>query len=214
MADLSHQDAVTIYKGCLYIYNDVPHYIDNISQENDGSLSFRAFATNVGNPQSVVIPFKMEEWTSPERIGYFNHGGCAYYAKRFAYRKYRGGLNEDNTIVYQRNGYMGGNIRSVPIASIEVARALLDEYPSLFKAWSYAKDITKQRIGLGFNKCFAFDKQFAIDSLRNIYYKGNKVGVVPPGRVRVENIVFNPGKEYLMAVLIGDYNETARLLKA
>ena len=211
MDELSVQDARTIYEGCLFMYQGRPFLIEAV----EGGVNHHTVVGGFTDEdfKQIAVPLIQADFSAPERVGYFNYGGVAYYTKRYPLRRYRGGICSENTQV-GHNGYVkGGRYHSEPpIRSKEFAIAVIVNYPSLFKAWTYAKDIPQEHINEGYYRCFAFDKQFAIDSNRRIYFCGNVVGEVPKGRVRIENIVFRPGKEYLMAALIGDYNETARIL--
>lgn len=141
------------------------------------------------------------------RVGYINHNCHSFYMQRMPVRRYQVGLNTGNCkLLYheqQRHHqtFLNSHTQVSRLSVGSIANAILNIYPSFREAVGTAK--------VSGGSC-AFDKQFAVDNERNIYYKTKQVGVLPARSLSVKRIQFKEGFEFLETILEPHYEKTIR----
>lgn len=185
---MEYEDVIQLYKSTIISYEGEPLYVAECEKEQ---LVTRTLASN--GREYKLIPVNTDKIKSVGRIGYINDGGIAKFVKRFPKRLFTVGVNANNLNV-------SGGLRLPPLFSKCIHDALFNNYPTLFAAWKVVKNNEAVSV--------AFDKQFAIDITRTIYYKGRAVGHIPKGYVRKQNIVWFKGFEYCEFLLDMNYEKT------
>lgn len=202
MDELSYEDVCQMYTGSVLNYKGNLVYVEDAYQNDDNKVCLQI--QNLSTRRVQHVTFVREEFKTPGRIGYVNHGRAAWFLSRTPGRMFKIGLTNQNVKITPTEGF-GIRHPAVRITSESLQAAHDNEYPSLYKAWCAVKD---EQGEAGAVK--AFDHQFAICNNRNIYYKGKRVGSIPKGNVRKSNIIWNPGFEFLENVIEPDYEKTVR----
>lgn len=201
MADISVDDITTLFSGCVISYKGVPHKVLNVSPYK--LIKMKNLVTN----KIQNIDFNFDDMSHPlPRLGFVNSHCSTAYVLRKPVRRYQAGLTKGNIeIVCLRNNeeaYPEG--RDIIIRMIhnmdgsEFTSMLLNEYPTLPEAKHNVKE---------FGGSQAFDRQFAIDSRFNIYYKEDVVGHLPKNCSTIERIEFTKGNEFLINLIGKNYEK-------
>lgn len=195
MDEISHDDQCQLYLNNLVDYNGKLMLVRDIY---DGIFTCRT----AGNPAEVKdIRFEKDLFKAPRRIGYINTPEGALFLSRLPRRLYGIGLNRNNTEIIKNDVVMPKAYFEYIVSKEGIAEAYSNKYPTFYKAYQLAKE--KQTT-------VAFDRQFAIDFQRNIYYKGSVTGVLPKGYVRKLNIQWFAGFEFCEYTLNANYEKTVR----
>lgn len=196
------EDLRTFWKGCVAIYKNRPVFVIGIGGE---APKFTATVKDLRTGHREVIDLQEGSLTPPDgRLGYANINGEVVYTQRQPVRRFMMGINDSNLrirqIPYRR--YEKGEIHKLSTTSIEFARVLDGEYPSL-------KDALNEVLTFG-GSC-AFDRQFAVDEERRVFYKDRMVGRAARGTIDSRGISLNREYAYLKSVIGGfDYEEASR----
>ncbi len=204
MAELSIADIDQLYNKSIILYKGRPSKVIGVSR--DGNLNVLTLA----NGRKNVVKFVKADFKPiTGRIGFINHNGHAFYAYRTPMRRYSIGLTNQNTSIRYLVGHQNLAYKAmdkvVMMDSVAWDSALTNDYPSFKDAIRIAKDL---------NGSCAFDKQFAIDFQRNIFYKHICVGVLPVRASTIARIEFNPGFDFLQVLLEPNYEKTVRTFEA
>jgi len=192
MAKVSVQDLRTFYQGCVVMIDGQPSLVTRINE--DRKVQYKNLTTQLMG----VILYDENRIKSPNaRLGMVNINGVAVYLMRRTIRRYMMGLSQENTIAQSLKHVDYRNVGLNPdmlgnVATAEVAATLLGKFPSFKEALAQVKT---------FGGVVAFDRQFAINEQRIIYYKNNPVGVLPVGDVDPECILFDDEYKYLSCLL-------------
>lgn len=201
MDEMSVQDIRRDYVGCLVMYKGVPYVFQDIDEGK------KAVLVTLDTQEFVLAPFNVKTIHAVEkRIGLVNIYGLAVNVTRLPKRVMAVGMRRENTKFYAMSA------RRTHESEIEydnlfdfkhkgLIDAINNTYPTLIEAAEKAK---KER-----GTC-AFDKQFAVNSVRDImFYTGQLVGSFNEDG----KIVLN--KEFIhLGTLLGNYHEkTARVIK-
>lgn len=201
MERLEVGDIDQLYRNSLILYKNKPVYVEQVNRE--GECTILDISTN----RARVVKFSFKDFAPPaRRLGFINLLGSVVYAARNPVRRYKVGINVENTRVVSLDvSYPSGGGRTVDRAYTfrcpEVADALFNKYPSLEEAIKQVTEI---------NGACAFDKQFAVDSRQRIWYKTQIVGTVKVGAKTADDIIFNDGFEHLINLLDGNYEKSIR----
>jgi len=204
MAELSVADISQLYADSIVLYKDRPARI--ITVHNDKTVTVLGLYSQRRNR----VEFNQKDFKPTlGRIGFINHGGHAFYAFRRPSRRFSIGLTRNNTEVNSIcrdmhkiiNAY--DQVRNMNTKSW--AQALFAEYPTFRDAIRIAKETD--------GSC-AFDKQFAVDSSRNIFFKKQLVGTIPVRMSSVKRIQFKPDYQFLEILLENHYDKTVRTFAA
>lgn len=202
MVELSYEDKVQQYAKSIVLYKGIPVFVERVTE--DGSLCLYDLKAQ----QSITVPFSLDNIKPPtKRIGMINILGSVLYVTRIPARKMVIGYYKNNMVFNTLTvPYPYGRTNTVDtVSSLDhssIADAMNNEYPSL-----------KQAIDLfaaGPVGAVAFDKQFAIDNHRNIFYKTNVVGSVPEGKDKNQEICFHENYTHLHTLLDGNHEKTYR----
>jgi hypothetical protein len=186
-----HKDTLVRYKGCLV------YIVDFVSAK-------RVEILHLDTRKHSIVQFNTQYFDfSPIRIGYVNYRGVALYITRSPIRQYKQGISPYNIKVSLPNNirlntdYKKSMVQSAfdEIKCLKDVALLLHidgNYPSI-------EDAISSVIGSEDVVLKAFDKQFAIDSLLNLYYKTDKVGAVVT--TNPVSFKFDKDKEYLRELL-------------
>ena len=207
MAKMSHQDFARYHHNTVAYYKgDLVHIITS-AEAADGVE--RVQTARVKNGQRVVAVEEMEiDGFEPvtDRIGNVNvHGKGVVYVVRIPARRFHRGLHPDilktSSLIGRATYEDSRNITG--LANLpSLFDAIQNKYPSLRQA----ADRVSQKQGV----CCAFDKQFSVDSDRQIYYRDKVVGALPRGKSKIEDIVLAPDFQHLEILLTGQYEKTVR----
>lgn len=200
MVEIDVADVRQMYEHTIVMKGSKPVYISRVGDR--GEVRFTDLLSN----KKDVVEFTLKTFTPPaaRRLGMINVEGSVVYASRLPVRRYKVGLAYENLIVKSLDvEYPEGKEHTVErvrgLQSTEIAEAMLNKYPTLKEALA---TVAK------FGGAVAFDKQFAVDARRRVYYKTKRVGNVPPGVNECAGIVFDAGNEQLGMLLDGNYEKT------
>lgn len=203
MLEIAVDDLRQMYKDSVVFHKNKPVYIEQIG--GNGDVAF----LDIIAQRREILPFSIKNFVTPtRRIGMVNIMGGVVYAYRLPVRKYKVGISGENIRVstldvdFPRMGRSNPRTMVAGLQCIEVGEALLNKYPTLNQALKMLGEMTY---------AVAFDKQFAIDRHRNIFYKTQRVGMLPEGKTKVDDIVFSKGNEHLILLLDGNYEKTVRI---
>jgi hypothetical protein len=203
MDDMPIEDIKRDLVGTLISYKGIPNYVLGI--EDNKALRI----TEIGSFIEKKVPYT-EVSSLRGRIGMVSdEAGQVYYVSRLPARKLFIGLNSavmNYARVYEiRNGPRNHLDDLVNFRLRSLSNAIMGEYPSIPDALKVAKD---------FKGAMPFDRQFAIDFNRNIYYKdGRIVGKLPEKGTTVHHIRLVKACEYLRPLLENICEKTVRTFK-
>lgn len=201
MPNLSEHDIVQLYADSVCMYDG--HPVKVIKAGHNMRI------LNLEHGKESVVKFDYNKFKSLKtRLGFVNADGFVYYAARRPARRFSVGITRSNTLI-QHVGPQPKDYRHFRGVSDVVTRmvtkdwhnTITGQYPSLQMA---------AKIALNTKGCCAFDRQFAIDNERNIYYKMERVGILPKLARSTNRITFNEGKEHLELLLNPNYDKTVR----
>lgn len=199
---VSIEDMRTFWKGCVALFKGRPVFVIGIGGERG---KYNATIKDLRTGEREVILLEKGSLSPPDgRLGFVNLNGEVLYTQRQPVRRFMMGVNDTNLRVRQvpNRRYERGEIHRLSTTSIEFCRTLRGEYPSLKEALNEV---------LTFGGSCAFDRQFAVDEDRRLFYKERVVGKVGRGAIDSRGIVLNEGSAYLKSVIGGfDYEEAAR----
>lgn len=203
MLEIAVDDLRQMYKDSVVFHKNKPVYIEQIG--GNGDVAF----LDIIAQRREILPFSIKNFVTPtRRIGMVNIMGGVVYAYRLPVRKYKVGISGENIRVstldvdFPRMGRSNPRTMVAGLQCIEVGEALLNKYPTLNQALKMLGEMTY---------AVAFDKQFAVDKHRSIFYKTHRVGTIPEGKTKVDDIVFSKGNEHLILLLDGNYEKTVRI---
>jgi hypothetical protein len=203
---VSNEDLRQYWKATACLIKGVPSFvIEIIRAEEQGKLRvhYRDLTTMVPK-RELISPNEISHVNN--RLGFMNSNGLCAYISRTPVRKYMMGLSDGNIRV-ERPGRMDyrRDLHDFSVQSREFADMINGKYPTIKQSLDIIKD---------FGGAVAFDRQFAIDEERNIYYKAQIVGKAGRGTIDRRGLVFKPEFEYLKSV-IGAYDndEIARVVR-
>jgi len=189
MPEINARDAITMYAGSLLLYKGSPVKVKTIDE------NLKVNYTDLETGRSGTVQFNYENFKPVVgRVGYVNHGGHAFYVMRSPSRVYKVGLATDNTkfkyIDHHRHHptFVRALDKVCAFTSGSYVNAIANDYPTL----SVSLRVAKESGG----SC-AFDKQFAVDFERNIYFKGKVVGAIPGRYSTKSRIEFLPEFAFL-----------------
>jgi hypothetical protein len=197
MDKLSKNDVEQLYLGCLLRYKgDIVKVYDVLSADEVEIFK-------LASQESVIVPFIQSDFTPiAERIGFVNDfpNGVAYISRQ-PKRLFSVGITSNNTRITLLAGILLPR-HIVGFTSLAIVDAINNKYPSLSQA---LKIVSKE------SRHCAFDKQFAIDSNRNIYFKSRGiVGYLPKPYRSKERIVWKYGAEMYQFLLEPRHAKTVR----
>ena len=163
---ISEQDLKQFFYKTLVVYKGAPVYIKSIE---DGVL----YGVNLEMRRDVNFRFDAAHVKPPGRIGMVNIDGGCVFIKRVPARKWAVGLRTDVCKV-KAVGPSNGNhadmqFKVAQLNCKELGLAVLGKYPSFEVA-------VKRAIAL--DGTMAFDRQFAVDYMGNIYYREARAGYI------------------------------------
>lgn len=191
MADLALNDIVQQYNNCLIFYKGKPHKVKRCGET--------ITLLDVTTQRAKQVEFKLKDFSAPPlRLGYLNVEDTATYIARMPIRMFSVGINVNNCKFHTQAGGEGlSNAVSTKIHEMECI-----EYGDMFFGhYPPFESALKQAIYSG--GAVAFDKQFCVDYVKRIYYKGELVGYYDQKQKKID---FTKGKEYL-SILLEDYRE-------
>jgi hypothetical protein len=203
MAEITMEDARTLYQGCVAMFKDMPVKIARIT--DGGVVRFK----NLRTLRTYEDEFSLEKFKTPlPRLGFVNCGSSVIFVQRKPVRRYQAGINGNNTHIvnidraYYPEGLDGIFHAMAEMCFQEFGEMLDNKYPAFDECLRRVKE---------FGGACAFDKQFCITENQRIYYRSDYVGDLPRGRTKVEQIVFHPGNECLSNVIGKNYEKVARV---
>lgn len=206
MADITVADLEQLYTKTLVLYKGKPVHIQGVTGDR------KIHIVDVSNKRKDVVPYERGAITPIRgRIGFVNHNGHALYIQRRPARRYQVGINLHNSKLdyLQQHRFHPTLSRAIDqVGSFAIpgfAASVNNIYPSLAEAIAIAKSSG--------GSC-AFDKQFAVDSSRRIFYKTSHVGNIPARCSTVKRIVFIEGFEFLQTLIEPCYEKTVRTFEA
>lgn len=205
MPNLNHADVHQLYLDTICTYKGAPVRVLEINRD----LLVTVMLLRHG--KLAQVKFEQELFGPPlGRIGFVNEGVHTFYVTRQPVRRFQVGLNRgnikvNNLPIVDRKKAERDYSTALKMNTKAWAKALDNEYPTLAEAL---------RLATEHKGTVAFDKQFAVDSERNIYYKTNRVGSIPPRMSTVKRVVFSQGYEHLDTLLIYSYDKTTRTIAA
>lgn len=194
--EMSVADLTRDLVNCVVMHKNKPVKVQMIA--GDGKVHF----LDLLSQKKGSAPFTLKAFAAPLRVGFVNFFGGCYYVARMPVRRYYMGLHRQNfQIKALPCDYMPGVQDKISgLDSVELAQAMMGQYPTLLEALTEAK-LTAS--------CCAFDKQFAVDHKQRVFFKESIVGVV--GRyVNKPKIIWAKGMEHFENLLDGNYEKALR----
>lgn len=168
--EISLADQRQMFQNCLVLYNTDPVWIGHIG---DGC---RADCTFIGNNEERVLDLRDEKFDfTPVNTGYVNLQGYSFFLSRTTRRQWKQGLSPDNVsikynVMYGDNGrFEGAYHRLKGLNCRPIYNTVKNIYPTLEQAIESFEDMVRE---------VAFDRQFSVNYLGQLYYKGSLVGAV------------------------------------
>lgn len=162
--DVSVADLQQFFLGTVAFYKDKPIKILDISETRKFDI-----LDLLSQKRSVVLDAP-KYLTSPNvRLGMLNHNGAVFYLKRVPVRRFQVGISVNNTLVNFVCGSENVSGREI-LDSTSLGMCMLNKYPTIPEFLAHSDDFI--------SNASAFDKQFAVDGKRRLYYKTQKVGEV------------------------------------
>lgn len=202
MDKISDEDIHMLYCGSVCLYKGIPVKVTD-------SMRQKVVVKYLETGKLEEVKFALKDFSAPiGRIGFVNVMHVALYITRMPLRQYTVGVKAGNIRVslpeYKCNMDMNVNAIQRHLSNMEcpeIAQAMLGRYPGINDAIALA---------LEHKGSYAFDRQFAVDHERKIYYKLKHVGHLPRGAVTLEDTVFRKDCEYLQLPLLQHYEKTLR----
>lgn len=194
--EINYADIIQQYHGNIVLYKGSVVYVSSVSEEKP----HKAIVYRLIDGKRLTAQFNTDDFTPPNlRIGNVNAAGGVVYVSRKPVRRMNVGLNKNNIQIsqlpiYYPEGWRAASDAIHSMKSADLARTMLGQYPGFDECLDYVKS---------FKGAMAFDRQFCIDNLRQIYYKDKYVGDLPKNCTKLERIVFHKAHEGL-ELLIGD----------
>lgn len=199
MAEISLQDATTMYKNSVVMYKGSPSYV--VSLVGNIQVLIRDLETGV----LKWVPFSLEDFRNVDsRMGYVNYDVFSVYMKRKPLRMYKVGLCAEN-ISYVRGDFRYndddlGYIDRLRMGLTEsnLADTLLGKFPSFGEVVEKVRNKT--------SRLLAFDRQFALSYKGGVYYRGKQVGTFDvQEKNSIEDVVMSEGYESFHSILTGTF---------
>lgn len=190
MVDLSVNDIIQIYKDTLCLYNGLPVKVKDINPDK----KIRIF--NIMTQKYHWVTFEFDKFSAPKcRIGYVNIMGHSLYISRKPVRRYSNGITRGNLRVSQNEGDDSPGLGyAVDLAGELTHPALIQSvfgiYPTIEEALNECVE--------GRDHSVAFDRQFAVNEDRAVFYKAKYVGSVDK---KTNKISFDKSFAYLKNLL-------------
>lgn len=204
MVDITVADIDQLYSKSIIMYRGRPARVVEVNRNKEVTI------LGLMSGRKSVVPFNQLDFRPVlGRIGFINHGGFAFYVVRNPARRYSIGLTTQNTHIYSvtrdANQVRDSYNQVTKMSSKGWAQALMNDYPTFRDAINIAKE-TK-------GSC-AFDKQFAVDAQRNIFFKKQIVGHIPSRMSTIGRIEFQPAFQFLEILVENHYEKTVRTFAA
>ena len=198
--DISGEDIAQLFNNTTCMYRGTPVYV----MKCVGRILQIKFLKS-GKTENIEFSFK--DFTAPShRLGMLNYRKFAVYIQRKPARMYTVGITNNNSI------YQLADANNLPVDYYpfldglhhynvkEMHDCLLNVYP----AFAEAILLAEKHKGV-----FAFDKQFAVNFNREIFYKanGSSVGTIDKKKNKTDDITFIPKFEYLALLLGKNYEK-------
>jgi hypothetical protein len=204
MDAINYDDLRVLYRGSVCLYKGTPVKVTEIKEEGRNNI-FTLY--NLELKKSFNVAFKIEDFSPIEgRIGFVNHSNMSFYITRRPSRQWIIGLAPTNIRINVLAKPAHYDCKHKAFAEIQeldtraVLSAIKGEYPSFEEA-------THKAITTG--GVFAFDRQFAIDCDKSVYFKTTKVGSLKRGE-NIQSIILDSKYEYLELPLMQHYEKTFR----
>ena len=199
MDDVLDEDLQQLYQNSIVLFMNKPVYVEAIGR-NRSLLIY-----DLIKQRSKQIKFSVNTVKPPTmRIGMVNIAGSVVYVTRMPVRKYKVGYTVENLKFHTLEvNYPAGKAetkhRLMSLKAPELADSMFNAYPSIDEAATLAEEI---------DGAYAFDRQFAVDSRRRLWYKTKIVGGVPRNAKEVSDLAFNAENKHLIQ-LLGEKYDTA-----
>ena len=204
MADVSIDDLIQLYSHSIVMLNNRPVYVETFT--HTGKVSY----FDLNTQRSKLVLYREDMFKAPtRRIGFINIGGSVIYTYRTPVRKYKVGYATENLKIttldvrYPLNR-TATKERVLSLRAPEIADAFYNHYPSFSEAFTIAKDL---------DGACAFDKQFAVDANRRIFYRTQFVGIVDYEATKVSDIVFDAEYSHLLLLLENNYDKATPITR-
>lgn len=198
---LSRDDIMQQYLNCIVKYKGRIIFVDSVDEY------CKVIFTYLETMKREIAPFNLTDFkVANNRIGMINHNGFVFYGERVPSRKMFIGLSRNNfnmvrLLAPTGRDYLNSRDALLSLKDAAIFNSMVNKYPSFTRCL----ELTENNKNID---AMAWDRQFAIDKQRNIYYRSNAVGKLPLGKDKESDIVFSKGYEYLSIVLEGNYEKT------
>ncbi len=194
MDEVSIDDLRTFFVGTVILYKGKPCKVRSINENKVYRI------TNLATGRTASVENAHRDILPPSRrLGMVNICDSTMYVSRVPYRKFQIGICNANVSIRALQGapYPEGELHTKALLgtfeSPCIADCLIGKYPSFEEALKQAEQTE--------GAC-AFDKQFAVDSCRRVYYRSQRVGHVPVMKnPTVDDIAFERDQKHLSFLL-------------
>lgn len=169
---ISAEDARMMYQDTICEFNG--SLVTVIGIDDDLKTLVRELSTS----KLKNVKFSTDKFSAPVngRLGYVNYGSVAAYYVRRPKRQYKNGLCNRNVQLIR--GEFEYTRQELDVVNGAIAGTILDAnfencYRNIYPSFEEAQVALQQGARL-----VAFDRQFALDSLGNVFYKGTKAGML------------------------------------
>jgi hypothetical protein len=194
---INRDDIIQQYQHNIVYYKGKPVFVINVSANGDNVT-----VLDLKSQEQITVPFNLNDFKAPiSRLGMMNYNDTVVYLSRLPLRRMNIGINQENLRVdvlpfeYKRRMvYLIDEIKQLTHSAF--VSVFEGKYPSLKDAIAIAERN---------EQACAFDRQFAVGSDKEIYYKTNKVGSIRGDKV--SDIVWKAEYPYLSILLEGNHEK-------
>lgn len=167
--EISVSDLRQMFSDTIVRYNKNPVYIAHISNNRFVDC------VNIGNGKEFTVAFDDVGWDfKPINTGYVNIQGFALFITRMPLRQFKQGLHHDNIKIKLNSNRDDGRLRKAydrvrGLNCRPIYQMAKNIYPSIQQAIELLEDNNVE---------VAFDRQFAINSAGDLFYRSELVGNV------------------------------------
>lgn len=189
-------DLHNMYYHSLILHRNKPCKVMDINDRGDVLL------WDLNDQRSKKVKWDEKNFQAPtRRLGMVNINNTVVFANRIPVRKYWVGLHRNNIEVNSllNEAYGDPTVAKEQVKLLQdkaVADALFNRYPSFEEAY---ETVSMWKMAV------AFDKQFAIDTRKAIWYKRDIVGKAR-GKT-IDTIEFDKNKQHLSLLLNGEWKK-------
>ena len=196
---ITTEDITQLFSGCTIMYKKEPVYVREVESRNKIHIQY------LKDSKKITVPFSFDDFKPvSSRLGFINISNGVIYLTRRPIRRFQVGLCNTNVSMHWPLSNIGVHNHVLVdklhrLNTVEVFNCIEGKYPTFKQCCARVKKAPA---------IMAFDKQFAIDSNGDVFYRSKRVGKFNLEQHKeIEDIVFNKGAEHLILLLKGNHEK-------